>query len=345
MAELPASHGIPRRWRRAIGLGAAILAFLIWPRIGRLLWQMVFALILAAAALPICRRMEAFLPRAWAAGCAAAALALAAVGSIGLVTPMVISQISLIIAEAPRLLDNIQRLYDGMARMEWARLIGLDGEGPRQWIGMLGQWMRENLPGLAAGIGGGIDAVSRAFLSPVLAFYFLRDREMFSYRLSLWIPLKYRQRVLTALQEMRREAGGYIRGQLLVALAVAGLTSLGLLVVGIPAWLVLGLLMGACEFIPYMGPLIGGIPIALFSLPKGLSALLWGLGVTVFVQQIEGCFLSPRLMGGATGLHPVTVLALLSAGGMLGGLAGMVAAVPAFVCVRGAARVLYETRE
>ena len=154
-----------------------------------------------------------------------------------------------------------------------------------------------------------------------------------------------RRDLVPALQEMRREAGGYVRGQSLVALAVALLTAVGLMIVGIPAWLVLGILMGLCEFIPYIGPMIGGIPIVLFSLPLGISATLWALGVTVFVQQIEGYFLSPRLMAGATGLHPVSVILLLSAGGYLGGLIGMVAAVPAFVCVRGAARVLYETRE
>ena len=77
----------------------------------------------------------------------------------------------------------------------------------------------------------------------------------------------------------------------------------------------------------------------------GFHSLLWGLGVTVLVQQIEGYFLSPRLMGEATGLHPVSVLLLLSAGGLLFGLGGMVAAVPAYVCLRGAARVLWETGE
>ena len=193
--------------------------------------------------------------------------------------------------------------------------------------------------------GAGADAVARAFLSPVLAYYFVRERELFSYHLSLWIPIRHRKRMLTALQEMRREAGGYVRGQLLVALAVALLTAVGLMVVGIPAWLILGILMGLCEFIPYIGPMIGGIPIVLFSLPMGISATLWALGVTVFVQQIEGYFLSPRLMAGATGLHPVAVILLLSAGGYLGGLVGMVAAVPAFVCIRGATRMLYETRQ
>jgi len=62
------------------------------------------------------------------------------------------------------------------------------------------------------------------------------------------------------------------------------------------------------------------------------------------VQQIEGYFLSPHLVGGATGLHPAYILLLLTAGGLIGGLAGMMLALPLFVCIRGAARVFYATR-
>ena len=343
MTSFPASRGLSRRARWALGIAAGILAALAGSALSKLMGQMLLALLLFAAALPLCRRLEGLMPRPWAAGCAVSLLALGLLGLIGLITPMAVSQISLIAAEAPRLLSTVQSMWDRIVSHEWARLLGLGSEGPGQWIAKLSQWLRESLPGLIAGIGNGMDALSRAFLAPVLTFYFLRDRELFGYRLSLCVPLKHRRRVLHALQEMRREAGGYIRGQLLVALAVGILTALGLLAVGVPAWLVLGLLMGACEFIPYIGPLIGGVPIALFSLPMGFHSLLWGLGVTVLVQQIEGYFLSPRLMGEATGLHPVSVLLLLSAGGLLFGLGGMVAAVPAYVCLCGAARVLWET--
>ena len=65
----------------------------------------------------------------------------------------------------------------------------------------------------------------------------------------------------------------------------------------------------------------------------------------IAVQQIEGWFLSPHLMAGATGLHPVYVVLLLSAGGLLLGLTGMVIILPLFLCLRGAGRILYETRE
>ena len=344
MVQLPTAKGVSRTARWGIGTAAALLALLVWPSLSRLTGQLVFALLLTAAALPLSRLLEKRMNPALAAALSVVFLMLAVVGLAGLMAPHLISQVSLLITQAPRLFQQVQELWREWNSHDSIRRLGLN-DYPEEWIKRAAAWAGENLPKWIAGIGAGADAVSRAFLSPVLAYYFVRDREMFSYQLSLWIPLKHRRRVLTALQEMRREAGGYVRGQALVALAVALLTAVGLMIVGIPAWLVLGIIMGLCEFIPYIGPMIGGIPIVLFSLPMGISATLWALGVTVFVQQIEGYFLSPRLMAGATGLHPVSVILLLSAGGYLGGLMGMVAAVPAFVCVRGAARVLYETRE
>ena len=184
------------------------------------------------------------------------------------------------------------------------------------------------------------DRLMHAFLAPVLAYYFLRDREAFCFQASLLIPLRGRRRVLTVLKEMRREIAGYFRGQLLVSGAVGALTALGLLIVGVPAWLLLGLVMGLCDLIPYVGPYIGALPIVLFSLPHGPYTVLWALVAVVAVQQAESVFLSPRLMSGATGLHPAYVLLLLSLGGMIGGLVGLLLSLPLFVCIRGAVRAL-----
>ena len=344
MLELPIEKGISRTARWGIGIIAAVLVLWTWPSLSKLAGQLIFALLLTALALPLSRRLEKRMNKSVSAALSVLSLMLSLAALAGIIAPHLISQVSLLIAQTPRLFQQLQELWEHWNSQESIRRLGLS-QLPEEWMKRAASWMGENLPKWIAGIGAGADAVSRAFLSPVLAYYFVRDRDMFSYHLSLWIPLRHRRRVLTALQEMRREAGGYVRGQSLVALAVALLTAVGLMIVGIPAWLALGILMGLCEFIPYIGPMIGGIPIVLFSLPIGIASTLWALGVTVFVQQIEGYFLSPRLMAGSTGLHPAAVILLLSIGEYLGGLAGMVAAVPAFVCIRGAARVMYETRE
>ena len=345
MTARPGNRGLSQRGRWILGASAAAALAWAWKPLSRLVLQLALALLLSALALPLCKRMEKKWPRPWAAGGAVALLALSLVGAIGLVTPPLIAQMTQVITEAPRLMEQLQQRWEQFVDLEWVKVLRLETDLPTRWISQWTAWLGESLPGILTGLMSAVDILSRTVLSPVLAFYFLRDREAFCYRLSLWIPARHRKRMLAALQEMRREAGGYVRGQLLVAGAVAVLTALGLLAVGAPAWLALGLLMGICEWIPYVGPLIGGIPIVLFSLPLGLRTLLSSLAVTIAVQQIEGYFLSPRLMAGATGLHPVYVLLLLSAGGLLWGLPGMMLALPLFVCVRGAARVLYESRK
>ncbi len=345
MNGLPASGGLSRGKRIALGIGFGAAALILIKPLSSLVWQIVFALLLAGAALPLCKWMEKRLGRKPSALFSIVILVLGTLSAIGLLVPVIIAQIYQVIAEAPKLLNQLSALWTDLSRQEWAAFWGLGRNLPQQWIAQAGQWIGESLPKLIRGVIGWADATSRAFLSPALAYYFLRDRETFSYQASLLIPSRYRKRFLAAWQEMRLEAVGYARGQLLVAAAVGALTSAGLLIVGVPVWLILGLLMGACEWIPYMGPLIGGVPILLFSLPLGLKTTLWAMGVTVAVQQIEGYFLSPRLMAGSMELHPVAVLLLLSAGGLIGGLWGMIAALPVFVCFRAAFRVFSAARD
>lgn len=145
-------------------------------------------------------------------------------------------------------------------------------------------------------------------LAPVFAFYLLRDRRRVADWLLSLLPPGRREMTVRIVREMGRESVGYLRGQLLVSLAVGGFTGLGLLLCGVPSWLLLGLLMGILELIPYVGPFLGGVLVALFAWPGGWSRMLWSLGVVVLVQQLEGGMLSPQLMSETTRLHPIVVL-------------------------------------
>lgn len=183
-------------------------------------------------------------------------------------------------------------------------------------------------------------AIGKLVLAPLIGFYLLRDRRKIASMLMLLLPVRYRAQAVRAAREMRRETAGFLRGQLLVSLAVAVMTALGLALVGTQGWLVLGLLMGVLELVPYIGPLLAGIPAVLMALQGGLWQALWTLGVILMVQQVEGSFLSPRMMSGATRLHPLVVLLSVSAGGIFAGTIGMVLALPFVVSLRGALRGL-----
>ena len=331
----------PQRLRlMAVGLAAALLLILFRRMAVQLLFQTALAVLLAWAAVPLCRRLERRLPAGLAALLALLMLFAVVAGLFWLLVPQLISQFSLAVGAVPQMIDFIQQQLDRLEETQLFSRLQITLASSEELLQRAGSEVLGAVPRLMQRMAGAADKLARAFLSPVLAFYFLRDRESFCFQASLMIPLKYRRRLLAALKEMRREIAAYFRGQLLVSLAVALLTALGLLIVGVPAWLLLGAVMGVCDLIPYMGPYLGALPILLFSLPRGMYTALWAMGAVIAVQQIESIFLSPRLMSGATGLHPAYVLLLLSAGGLTAGLMGMLLSLPLFVCIRGAVRAL-----
>lgn len=333
------------RWVWAIiSLGGCVVLFL-WQPFRQLCWQVALAALLTAACLPLQRKLETKMSRSLAALFSVVSVVVIIIGLLVMAIPQLIERISGLIAQVPQLLGTVQAMWDKISRTEWFQAMHLNADLPGTWMKEIGTWIAAEAPKLIGGMASRINTLSRAFLAPVLSYYLLRDRETFSYKASLWIPSAKRKTVLKALREMKREAGSFLRGQLMISLSVMILTALGLLILQIPSWLSLGLVMGICELIPYIGPFIGGVPILLFSLPLGMTRTLWALAMVIAVQQIEGYFLSPRLMAGAVSLHPVYVLLLLSAGGLIGGLIGMMAAIPLFVCARGALRVIYAEKQ
>ena len=189
------------------------------------------------------------------------------------------------------------------------------------------------LRGMAGGFG-------QWLLAPAFGYYFLRDRRMISAWLLSLLPVRWREPSVRALRSMRLETAAYLRGQLMVSGIVCGLTAAGLLLCGVPAWLALGIAMGLLELIPYLGPLLGGMTVALFTLPLGLWRMLWALGVVVAVQQTESLFLSPRLISQTTKLHPAAVILFVLTGGAAVGMAGILLSVPLVLCLRAALRVM-----
>lgn len=321
------------------------LVLFLWQPFRRLLWQVALAALLTALCLPLQRRLEKRYHRRHAALLSVAGVVMLLVGLMLLAIPQLISRLGELAAQIPGLLNMVQSAWDSLADREWFQALHLDSDLPGTWMREAGNFVAAEAPRLLSKIAGGVDALSRAFLAPVLSYYLLKDRETFAYQISLWIPSRYRKTTLKALREMKRETESYLRGQLMISLAVMGMTCLSLMFLGIPSGLVLGIIMGICEMIPYIGPLIGGIPVVLFALPLGMTRTLWALGTVIAIQQVEGYWLSPRLMAGAVSLHPVYVLLLLSAGGLMGGLVGMMAAIPLFVCARGAIRSVYAEKQ
>jgi predicted PurR-regulated permease PerM len=183
-----------------------------------------------------------------------------------------------------------------------------------------------------------------ALLTPFLTFYFLKDHEYFMDQINYLVPLKYRKDVKTLLSSIDLALGHFLRGQFIVSVAVAAMTTIGFAIIGVPNYLLLGLLCGLCNMIPYVGPFIGAVPVALASAVQGWKILLLALAVVLAVQEIDNMVISPKVMGNHLKIHPVYIIIAIIAGSGLVGIIGIIFALPALIILRETTQFLFHRR-
>lgn len=165
-------------------------------------------------------------------------------------------------------------------------------------------------------------------LTPILAFYLLKDKEEICKIIVQLIPVAKRSEILGLWQEIDTVLLKFIKGHLLVAVLVAFATTLGLSVIGMDFPLLFGIIAGLTNIIPYFGPVIGAIPAVALALLSSQKLALYVILVMITVQQLESNLLSPKILGHSVGLNPLLVVFVLLAGGELWGFVGLLIAVP-----------------
>jgi len=171
-------------------------------------------------------------------------------------------------------------------------------------------------------------------LVPVLTYYFLRDEQSLKNSLLALFPRRSRRRLVSMAGEIDAALGAYIRGALLVSLAVWLLTYIGLLALGMNHPLVLSIIVGITNLIPYIGPIIGALPALMISILEQPLLSLKVLILMVVVQQVEAQLITPYIIGKSVRLHPLAVILILLAAGKLFGIAGLILALPVVIILR-----------
>jgi predicted PurR-regulated permease PerM len=166
-------------------------------------------------------------------------------------------------------------------------------------------------------------------LAPIFAFYLLIDLPHLKRTAVGLIPPAARPEVMLVARRINAAVGGFFRGQLLVAFIVGVLSSIGLRVINLDFWLLIGMVAGIFNIIPLVGPYIGGVPALVIALTtREPITAVWVVAIMVGVQQIDNHFISPLVMHRAVKLHPVLVMLALLLGGTVGGFFGLLVAVP-----------------
>jgi predicted PurR-regulated permease PerM len=251
-----------------------------------------------------------------------------------LIGPLIGAQVGALFDALPDIVHRVEQEWLPSV-FGWLNIdAGADvGVGPflAKYGEMFGSWSGKALVSVSKSGGALAAAVLSLFLIPILTFYMLRDWDSIVVHLGALVPESQRATVIELARESDEVLGAFLRGQILVMLALAIIYSIGLSLVGVKYAIAIGVVAGLVSFVPYLGFVFGialaGLTVALE--PNPLWNLVGVVATFSIGQLIEGSVLTPKLVGDRIGLHPVIIIFAVAAGGQLFGFFGILLALPA----------------
>ena len=337
-----------------IGLGLLVFMsyrYVLWPI------RVIFPPLLVALAVvyllnPVVSRLQRRgIPRGW--GTLLAYLVF--FGILGtllwFLIPVFADQVSSFVSSVPDLLARAQDWATGVLQRINVHADVSQVFGSLTPTGSAGEFI-SRIFGFTVGI---LHVVLIFVLGAVFGFYLLVDLPKMKRLTAAMIPAGRRGEVTDVAQRMSGAVGGFFRGQLLVALFVGLASMLGLWIVGLPYWAIVGGVAGLFNLIPLIGPFIGAVPAifiafttqsseGLLQLQPGWPLALGSALALLIVQQIDNHIISPNVVSRTVKVHPLTVMLGILVGGTLLGLWGMILAVPVIAATKILILHVWDTR-
>lgn len=315
--------------------GVIVTGWLIW-LLAPVLMPFVTGALLGYLGDPLVDRLQGLRLNRTAAVCVVfAVLVLAILGIALLLIPLLEAQIAYLIQQLPVYLAWIQERVEPWVRDHLgagADLIEVD---------QIAAIMREHWQqagGIATAVLGSISRsgmvvlgwIMNLLLIPVVTFYFMRDWDSLMHSIRELLPRRYEGTIVRLARESDEVLGAFLRGQLMVMLALGVVYSLGLWLIGLDLAFLIGMLAGLISFVPYLGSIVGVLAACVAAAVQFQDVLHIAFVLLVFGagQALEGMVLTPLLVGDRIGMHPVAVIFAVLAGGQLFGFVGVLLALP-----------------
>jgi predicted PurR-regulated permease PerM len=339
-----------------IAIGAVVLIYvaLIVAESVRVIWLPVaFAaglVFLLEPAVQVFERLR--IPRVIGAILAMIVLLALILAGVALILPILREQ-------AVDFVERLPALY--LSAINWARDVGtslgidleelLSQQAIEEWLNDPAnqETVQNLLLGFGAGAGqlirGVAETVAVIVLAPVLAIYVLIDLRRFKANSLDLTPPRHREEAAFVIGEVGTAMGSFVRGQLLVALIVGIASSVGMGLIDLPFWLLIGILAGFLNLIPFLGPIVGGALAALVALLNGNpQQAIWAVVIFTAIQQVDNHLITPMVQRARVNLSPLVIVLALIIGGSVAGLLGVLVAVPVTAAIRIVVGHLWRTR-
>lgn len=267
------------------------------------------------------------------------------VGGISMLIPPVVKEITQLVNNLPQTVSGLQKLLNDTIKDSPLKNVDLNSYY-HQFDRQLASYAQEILKGLSSQVGNIINMITNVTVVtitvPVILFYMLKDGNKLIPSIQKWFSPNHAKEINNLLSKMNTTLSSYISGQVIECLFVAVCTTIGYLLINQPLGLVLGIVAGLCNIIPYVGPYIGIAPALFVSLTMAPDKLIWVIVVVLIVQQVDGNIIYPNIIGKSLNIHPLTIIILLLAAGHIAGLAGMILCIPFYGVVKTVVEYMFD---
>ncbi|MEO8289279.1 MAG: AI-2E family transporter [Chloroflexota bacterium] len=330
-----------------VGIAAFVLIWLLvnsWGALG----PFIIALVLAYLMLPLVDRIARVLPRVIAILLVYAAFIILVTAFFIWLIPATSNQLHELANAIPGYQSQVQNITNDLTSWYQSLPISQDvrqsiENAVRNSLGSIGAAIQQGLLGTIRFVSTAMGFIIGLLIIPFWLFYVLKDKDRGIVALNNMMPKSWRNDIWRIFRIINGILSSYIRGQLILALAVGIAVTIGMIIVGAPYAILLGLISGLTEIVPIIGPVLGAIPglaLAAFH-PDGWIMVLKVLIVYVVVQQLENNLLVPKIQGDSVKLHPSIIMVSIVVGSEVAGLVGLIIAVPVAAMLRDIYLYLY----
>jgi predicted PurR-regulated permease PerM len=256
-----------------------------------------------------------------------------------LIIPPIVEQVSELTTQFPELLEKI------VSGMNFLRdYVSEHGilENIRDNIGSFEANFENAAGGVFSTVSGIVGGIVTFFLVLVITFYMVVEENAIKKIIWSIAPQKHQVYIMQLVNRMQKKVGLWLRGQLILSLIIFTLTYIGLSILGVEYALVLALIAGLTEFVPYLGPILAAIPAIFLSFTQAPMLAVFVAVLYYIIQLVENNIIVPKLMQKVVGLNPIVSIAVLLIGFKIAGVVGAVLSIPVATAVSVFVRDIFE---
>jgi len=245
----------------------------------------------------------------------------------------------------PDILRSVRELYAGFQDFPLDQKIdelvnnaakGLPFINPQSTALKLHAWINEYLQSAGRDAASSVGSAFSFLIVPFVTWFALAEGDQALKRLLERVPNKYFEMTLNVVHKIQKDLVGYLRGWLLDSLVVGVLNIIGFYILGVKYAILMGIIAGVANLIPYVGPFVGIVPVMLISVTQtGDLSPIPGLALlTIIIQAVDNIIVQPLCFAKTVDMHPLTVIVVLIVGNQLMGVLGMLLAIPLYTVLK-----------